>query len=302
MKTTGLIMVMGVVVVAALQTAHAQNTFGREQRPTPQQQQPQPQPNYPTQQPGYPPQQPGYPPSAQPQYPPPPGTGRGMGLEQLMKMERQDFGIPATRQLHDGPMHAPTPSSIPGGQLVTTKGLVDLVQGKRAPYFLFDVLGGPEILPDAIPSMWMAQPGSFNDPTQQQFSQVMQQGTQGRKETVLVFYCLSTNCWMSYNAALRAINAGYTNVLWYRGGIEAWKAAGLPTQPAPQQGPPPQQGGYGQQQPGGYGQQQPGGYGQQQPGGYPQQQPGGYDQQQPGGYGQPQPGGYPQQQSPRYAP
>ncbi len=40
---------------------------------------------------------------------------------------------------------------------------------------------------------------------------------------------LSRECWVSYNAALRAINAGYTNVLWYRGGIEAWKAAGLPT-------------------------------------------------------------------------
>ena len=91
---------------------------------------------------------------------------------------------------------------------------------------------------------------------------------------------------MSYNAALRAINAGYTNVKWYRGGIEAWKAAGLPTQPAPQQGPP----------------QQPGGYGQPQPGGYGQQQPGGYGQPQSGGYGQPQPGGYPPQQPPRYAP
>ena len=35
---------------------------------------------------------------------------------------------------------------------------------------------------------------------------------------------------MSYNASLRAINLGYTNVLWYRGGIEAWKQAGLPVQ------------------------------------------------------------------------
>jgi rhodanese-related sulfurtransferase len=31
---------------------------------------------------------------------------------------------------------------------------------------------------------------------------------------------------MSYNAALRAINLGYRNVLWYRGGVEAWKAGG----------------------------------------------------------------------------
>ena len=87
-----------------------------------------------------------------------------------------------------------------------------------------------------MPAAWVAQGGTFSDQTQQQFAQMLQQGTQGKKDVPLVFYCLSTQCWMSYNGALRAINAGYTNVLWYRGGIEAWKSAGLPTQPAQQQG------------------------------------------------------------------
>jgi len=32
------------------------------------------------------------------------------------------------------------------------------------------------------------------------------------------------------NAALRAINLGYTKVLWYRGGVEARQQAGLPLQ------------------------------------------------------------------------
>lgn len=303
MKTYKWMMVSAAMLAMCSLDTHAQDSFGRGQAPPQQQpnyppQQPNyppQQPNYPPQQPNYPPQQPGYPPQ-QPNYPPPnqpgpqqPGSGRGMDLDQLMRVERQDFGVPATQQLHDGAMHAPTPTSIPGAQLITTKGLVGLVQGRQAPFFLFDVLGGPEVLPNAIPAVWMAQPGNFNDQMQQQFAQVMQQGTQGRKDTALVFYCLSNHCWMSYNAALRAVNAGYKNVLWYRGGIEAWKAAGLPTQPAQQQGPPPPPpGGYSQpqQQPGGYGQQQPGGYGQ------PPQQPGGYGQQQPSGYGQQQPGGY----------
>lgn len=52
----------------------------------------------------------------------------------------------------------------------------------------------------------------------------------------MVLYCLSQQCWMSYNAALRAINLGYTNVLWYRGGIESWRQSGPPTQLVPQQG------------------------------------------------------------------
>ena len=76
---------------------------------------------------------------------------------------------------------------------------------------------------------------------------MLAQQTQGRKGVALVFYCQSRECWMSYNAALRAIHAGYTNVLWYRGGIEAWKFAGMPTQQgaagsAPQAGGPAQAG------------------------------------------------------------
>ena len=162
----------------------------------------------------------------------PPQARAGTSLDQMVQMERQDLGVPPTRQLHAGAMHGPTPASIPGGQVVTSKGLIGLIQGQQAPYLLFDVLGQPEMLPNAVPAVWLSQPGAFNDAVQQQAAQMLGQWTQGRKDVALVFYCLSRECWMSYNAALRAINAGYTNVLWYRGGIEAWKMAGLPTQQA----------------------------------------------------------------------
>ena len=159
-----------------------------------------------------------------------PAAQAGANLDQMMPMERQDSGVPPTRQLHAGAMHGPTPASIPGGQVITTKGLVALVQGWQAPYVVFDVLGQSEVLPNAVPAAWLSQPGTFDDAVQQKASQMLAQQTQGRKGVALVFYCLSRECWMSYNAALRAIHAGYTNVLWYRGGIEAWKFAGLPTQ------------------------------------------------------------------------
>ena len=48
----------------------------------------------------------------------------------------------------------------------------------------------------------------------------------------IVFFCLSAKCWLSHNAALRAIALGYENVHWYRGGIKAWKKARLPTEKA----------------------------------------------------------------------
>lgn len=148
------------------------------------------------------------------------------GADSLTRMERQDFGVPPTAQLHAGAMHGPTPASIPGGQLITTRGLVELIEGKQAPVLILDVLGGPELIPGAQYAVPAHQPGTFSDSTQQQFGQFLQQATGGSKDHPLVLYCQSTHCWMSYNAALRAINLGYTNVLWYRGGVEAWKQSG----------------------------------------------------------------------------
>ena len=242
----------------------------------------QPQPGGYPQQPGGYPQQPGGYPQQPGGYPQQPGAQQpggmnpaailqqlGPQLDQMAQMERQDFGVQPTAQLHTGAFHGPTPSSIPGGQVITTKGVVEMVLSQKMPYVLVDVLGGQGMLPGALPASFAAQAGSFNDQTQQQFVGMLQQRTGGRKDVPIILYCQSTQCWMSYNAALRAINAGYTNVLWYRGGIEAWQSVGLPM------GGPQQQGGYGGQQQGGYGGQpqpyQPGGgpaiqptYGQQQ--------------------------------------
>lgn len=159
-----------------------------------------------------------------------PAAPSGSNFDALMQIEQQDYGVPPTAALHAGQMHAPTPASIPGGQVITTKGLAELLGGRQVPVLLLDVLGGPEIIQGAQYAVPASQPGSFNDRTQQEFGQFLAQATGGNREHPVVLYCLSTQCWLSYNAALRAINLGYTNVLWYRGGIEAWKQAGLPTQ------------------------------------------------------------------------
>ncbi len=46
-------------------------------------------------------------------------------------------------------------------------------------------------------------------------------------EVRIVFYC-TANCWMSWNAVKRVSEMGYSHIAWFKDGIEAWEAAGLP--------------------------------------------------------------------------
>lgn len=55
--------------------------------------------------------------------------------------------------------------------------------------------------------------------------------TGGDPSKPVVIYC-QRDCWMSYNAAKRAVRAGYTNVLWYPEGTDGWAEAGGTLVPA----------------------------------------------------------------------
>ena len=50
-------------------------------------------------------------------------SGMDPRIAQLVQYETREFGVPATHQLHAGPMHGPTPASIPGAKLITTPEL-----------------------------------------------------------------------------------------------------------------------------------------------------------------------------------
>ncbi|MCX2723990.1 PQQ-dependent catabolism-associated CXXCW motif protein [Roseibium salinum] len=45
----------------------------------------------------------------------------------------------------------------------------------------------------------------------------------------VVFFCLD-DCWMSWNAAKRALEYGYSNVFWYPDGTDGWSASGYPAE------------------------------------------------------------------------
>ena len=163
------------------------------------------------------------------------GSAGGNSMQVALATEMQDFGIAPQAQLQTQ-LHGPTPTSIPGGHTITTDRLLALYQqGQQNGLLVFDVLGSGYTLPMAQNAVGAAEAGSFNDQVQRNFGQFLQQTTQGNTGRPMVFYCQGPHCWMSYNAALRAIQLGYRQVYWYRGGVEAWQmfqqmAAGNPQQ------------------------------------------------------------------------
>lgn len=168
----------------------------------------------------------------QPPAPPAPPPQAGPTLDpQIAAFEMRDFGVPPTQDLRQGQFHAPTPTAVPGAQTVTTEALLGAIQGGMQ-LVLIDVLGGNYSLPNAYMAPELASPGSFQDRTQQRAGQWLGQISGGDKTAPIVIYCSGPECWLSYNAVLRTVAAGYTNVYWYRGGLEAWQMAGLQMTPA----------------------------------------------------------------------
>ncbi len=146
--------------------------------------------------------------------------------------ETQNFGMRPTATIRINNYEGPTPTTITGARTITTPQLRDLLASSNPPV-LIDVLGGTpqDSLPGAILFTQAGLGTSYADQVQQRLAGHLAQLTHGNLRAPIVFFCLSKTCWLSHNAAVRAIALGYTNVMWYRGGRNAWIAAGLPMEP-----------------------------------------------------------------------
>jgi len=142
--------------------------------------------------------------------------------------ENRDAGVPVQRVLREQKLHAPTPTDVPGARVLTTDGLRRALAGAAHP-----------LLVDVRPQPRATIPGAHvNNAIGIDFSAGAERAAADflahiapDKATPIAFYCVNWECWLSYNAALRAVAAGYTSVYWYRGGIAAWFEAGLPLEP-----------------------------------------------------------------------
>ena len=145
--------------------------------------------------------------------------------------EREEPGTDTPSKLRpSSQLKGMTPRNLEGIKRLDTAQLVNAMT-QTAPPVLIDVGYGGPMIPGAmnlIGAGLMYADTKTEADYAERFRKMMLAAAPDMKQPV-VFYCVSSEYWLSVNAAMRAREVGYTQVAWYRGGIAAWALAGLPT-------------------------------------------------------------------------
>ena len=136
---------------------------------------------------------------------------------------------------------SPTPATLRGAIVMTTNEaharweqhtavFIDVLPQPPRPAGLpASTIWRPKPRQDVPGSIWLPDTGygALAPVMDDYFERGLRQAIGGDRDRMIVFYCLA-NCWMSWNAAKRALALGYTNVAWYPDGTDGWTADGLP--------------------------------------------------------------------------
>jgi PQQ-dependent catabolism-associated CXXCW motif protein len=134
---------------------------------------------------------------------------------------------------------AATPATLSGAVVLSTAQAHALWQAQRGVFI--DVLPQPpkpKNLPtdvvwrdppraDIPRSIWLPDTGygELAPDMAEYFAAGLKKAAHG--DAALVFYC-QRDCWMSWNAAKRALALGVKSVAWYPDGVDGWREAGYP--------------------------------------------------------------------------
>jgi PQQ-dependent catabolism-associated CXXCW motif protein len=143
-----------------------------------------------------------------------------------------------------GDYRAPTPSTLHGAVVLSTEQararwaahdavFIDVLPRAPRPAGLpAATIWRPKPRDDIPGSVWLADTGygALAPAMENYFEHGIWQAAGGDRTRAIVFYCLMS-CWMSWNAAKRAVVLGYTHVAWYPDGTDGWAAHGLPLEP-----------------------------------------------------------------------
>ncbi len=140
---------------------------------------------------------------------------------------------------------SPTPDGLTGAATVSDSEVMALWKSGSA--LFVDVMPRP-LRPPNLPagtvwrqperrnipgSAWLPNTGYgvLSDPVADYFARSLARLTGGDREKPLLIYCLA-DCWMSWNAARRALQLGYRTVYWYPEGTDGWTRIGGPLETA----------------------------------------------------------------------
>lgn len=145
--------------------------------------------------------------------------------------EREEPGAATPSQLRRGQaLTGMTPKALEGIPRWDTATLVKALQLADRPVLIDAASFGP-VIPGAlsfINSGLAFEDDKLERPFAERFGQMLRAAAPDLNKPV-VFYCSHSESWLSVNAAMRARQLGYTQVIWYRGGFTAWTQSGLPT-------------------------------------------------------------------------
>ncbi|MBN9673334.1 PQQ-dependent catabolism-associated CXXCW motif protein [Roseibium aggregatum] len=152
-------------------------------------------------------------------------------------------GVPEPDGYRDEPYRGPVPETLEGGTVVSTEEAHALWEAGETAFI--DVLPRapkPKNLPAgtiwrdkprlSIPgSLWLPNVGyaRIAEPTADYFRSGLEKATGGDMTHSVLFFCLD-ECWMSWNAAKRALEYGYETVYWFPEGTDGWTFDDFPVE------------------------------------------------------------------------
>ncbi len=159
----------------------------------------------------------------------------GHATEQLV----EQYDVDPQTGLRMERYRAPVPADVPGGTtLDSVQAIVAQAQGKA---IFIDVYPPKGLGPDPLDGHWVITEerksipgaswlpevgrGTLSDDAEDYFKRNLARLTDNKPGASIVFFCTS-DCWQSWNAARRAIDWGYSKVLWFPLGTDGWLEAG----------------------------------------------------------------------------
>jgi len=150
--------------------------------------------------------------------------------------------VPEPEGYRGPPYLAPVPATLAGAQVVTTPTaqilhsggavFIDVLPHARKPEGLPEDTLWLDTVHDSIPgAVWLPDTGYEALPPETEifFRDRLTALADGTKP--LVIFC-KRDCWMSWNAAKRAVEWGLKPVIWYPDGVDGWAEASQPLEPA----------------------------------------------------------------------